>query len=58
MSQPPKATSRDELRKSYGASKRTFRRWLKLVGITHRRHILTPADVQRCQIHLGEPEAQ
>jgi phage antirepressor YoqD-like protein len=55
MSQPPKRTTRDELRQAYGVTPRTFRRWLRQVGILHRRHILTPADVQRCHLHLGEP---
>lgn len=54
---PAKATTRDELRQAYGTTPRTFRRWLKQAGINHRRHILTPAEVERCHAHLGDPSA-
>ena len=47
-----KATTREELRASYGFSKRTFSRILKRAGITHRRTVLTPREVGECYGYL------
>jgi len=53
MNPPPKATTRATLRQQYGFSKRTFSRILKRAGITHRRTVLTPADVENLSQYLS-----
>ncbi|GAA4353038.1 hypothetical protein GCM10023185_13260 [Hymenobacter saemangeumensis] len=48
----PKARTRAELCDELGVEKRTFGRWLKLAGITHRRRVLTPREVAQCCAYL------
>ena len=52
LAPPHRATTREDLRASYGFSKRTFSRMMKRAGITHRRTVLTPKEVAACYSYL------
>lgn len=47
--------TRTHLAFKYGCNYRTISKWLRLIGITHRR-ALSPDEIQRFIEHYGTPE--